>query len=68
MVAPESPLVPLLRYSTGLDNGWTAFRIRSESETQPSAISALRSEVEANDLWLLLKEGGEHVVTSTKLG
>ena len=28
----------------GLDHGWTAFRNRSESETQPSAISALRSE------------------------
>jgi hypothetical protein len=32
------------RRITGLDYGWTAFRIRSESEIQPSAISALRSE------------------------
>jgi hypothetical protein len=28
----------------GLDHGWTAFSIRSESEIQPSNISALRSE------------------------
>jgi hypothetical protein len=32
------------RRVTGLNHVWTAFRIRSESETQPSAISALRSE------------------------
>ena len=43
------PASRVWRVTRGLDYGWTAFRNRSESETQPSAISALRSEAS----WLL---------------
>jgi hypothetical protein len=38
------PTSRVWRVTRGLDYGWKAFRNRSESETQPSAISALRSD------------------------
>src|SRR6266446_10373624 len=53
--AADRPLQPVVRPAwtnsrvTGLDYGWRAFRNRSESETQPSNTSALKSEAS----WLL---------------
>jgi hypothetical protein len=44
----------------GLNHAWTAFRIRSESEIQPSAISALRSEAASVHLFQYLKQAKKH--------